>query len=262
MTWFKVDDRLHSHPKALATSLAALGLWTVAGSWSSDHRTGGVVPDHVILLLGRGTNELADELVAAGLWKRVRSGYRFHDWDTFNPTKQEAIAQADKLSSGGTLGNHRRWHTGKGVTKPDCPFCQHERASPPTRPPDRGGDRRGESPPNPPDPSRPVTGLRGVVTNEPPPNGTPPQRCTKHLNHDGPIPPCGDCADARRTHDAWRQQTTNGARPSPLDDQQIAARAREQRAQRVATGTACPHCGDAGMRFNADGLAVPCTHQP
>jgi hypothetical protein len=50
-----------------------------AGSWSSAHLTDGVVPVHVLASLG-GTPELAAELVAAGLWRRTRQGYVFHDW--------------------------------------------------------------------------------------------------------------------------------------------------------------------------------------
>lgn len=87
MPWFRVDDGFHSHPKVLATSLAARGLWVSAGSWSSGHLTDGVVPDHVLASLG-GTPELAAELVAAGLWKRRRNGWQFHDWASRNPSKQ------------------------------------------------------------------------------------------------------------------------------------------------------------------------------
>lgn len=79
MPWFPVDDSFHSHPKALATSLAARGLWATAGSWSSAYLTDGVVPVHVLASLG-GTPELVAELVAAGLWRRTRQGYVFHDW--------------------------------------------------------------------------------------------------------------------------------------------------------------------------------------
>ena len=79
MPWFPVDDSFYSHPKVLATSLAARGLWVTAGSWSSAHLTDGAVPDHVLASLG-GTPELAAELVAAGMWKRTRRGYVFHDW--------------------------------------------------------------------------------------------------------------------------------------------------------------------------------------
>jgi hypothetical protein len=79
MPWFPVDDSFYSHPKVLATSLAARGLWATAGSWSSAHLQDGAVPDHVLGSLG-GTPELAAELVAAGLWRRTRRGYVFHDW--------------------------------------------------------------------------------------------------------------------------------------------------------------------------------------
>lgn len=171
MTWFKVDDRFHSHPKALATSLAALGLWSVAGSWSSDHHTGGFVPDHAIPLLTRGASELVAELVASGLWKRTRGGYQFHDWDAMNPTKEEAMAQKSRKSSGGTLGNHRRWHTDRGVTKADCPFCLDEPPSPPNRSTDRRTDRGSESGASPPGPTRPASVPSRLPTArlEPPP---------------------------------------------------------------------------------------------
>lgn len=59
-----------------------------AGSWSSAHLTDGVVPDQVLVSLG-GSPELAAELVAAGLWKRRRNGWAFHDWTKKNPTKVE-----------------------------------------------------------------------------------------------------------------------------------------------------------------------------
>jgi hypothetical protein len=85
--WFRVDDGFHSHPKVLDTSLAARGLWVTAGSWSSAHLTDGVVPDRALALLG-GSPELAAELVTAGLWRRTKGGYKFHDWLDKNPSKQ------------------------------------------------------------------------------------------------------------------------------------------------------------------------------
>jgi hypothetical protein len=73
MTWFKVDDNLHSHSKTrkvLAEEPAALALWTVAGSWSSDNLTDGLIPDHQLpWLMPSRTDELARMLVTAGLWK-------------------------------------------------------------------------------------------------------------------------------------------------------------------------------------------------
>jgi hypothetical protein len=83
--WFPVDDTFHSHPKRLATSAAAIGLWTVAGSWANAHLTDGHIPDYVLLTLFQEPPETiqawADELVHTRLWKRDRrGGYIFNDW--------------------------------------------------------------------------------------------------------------------------------------------------------------------------------------
>lgn len=110
MVWFKVDDKLHSHPKTPNASLAAIGLWTLAGSWCGDHTTDGRIPSNVVASLARGAFELADELVAAGFWVRVRDGYRFHQWladgdgTKRNPSKKEVEAERKKKAEAGRKG--------------------------------------------------------------------------------------------------------------------------------------------------------------
>lgn len=47
-----------------------------------------------------------------------------------------------------------------------------------------------------------------------PPQVQPPQKCPKHEHHPSP-PPCGDCADARKTHDAWERARAEAATPVP-----------------------------------------------
>jgi hypothetical protein len=89
MPWFKVDDHFHSHPKILATTPAALGLWVVAGSWAAANPTDGFVPLHVLTRLLPDWEPLAAELVDRKLWHRSRGGYKFHDWAEFQPTKEE-----------------------------------------------------------------------------------------------------------------------------------------------------------------------------
>lgn len=94
MPWFKVDDRLHSHPKWRATPLPARALWVTAGSWCADQLTDGFVPRHMLRAL-EGTPSLARQLVEAGLWEEAPKGWRFHQWDcdgdgtTRNPTRAE-----------------------------------------------------------------------------------------------------------------------------------------------------------------------------
>ncbi|WDZ91164.1 hypothetical protein [Nocardiopsis sp. HUAS JQ3] len=142
--WFRVDDGLHSHPKTFACSAAALGLWVVAGSWSAFARTGGVIPRHALGRLLPGAEALADELVVAGLWETAPAGaYRFHDWEDCNPSAAEARAAKDKQAAAGKLGNHRRWHLGRGQVDPSCPWCTEDR--PTDRVPDRSTDRGRES---------------------------------------------------------------------------------------------------------------------
>lgn len=97
MPWFLVDDGLHSHPKAMVTTPAAIGLWTLAGSWASANLTEGFVPAYMLDRLVPGGASLAAELVDNGLWKRVKSGYRFHDWQDYQPTKEE-VEKSRKLN--------------------------------------------------------------------------------------------------------------------------------------------------------------------
>ena len=53
MTWFKVDDGIHSHPKFLDVSLAAVGLWTMCGAWCSAYLTDGQITRRQVQRLGR-----------------------------------------------------------------------------------------------------------------------------------------------------------------------------------------------------------------
>lgn len=95
MTWFKVDDSFHSHPKVLAAEPAALGLWVVAGTWSAANLTDGFVPEHVLPRLLPDSGELAESLVTCGLWRRAKGGYRFHDWGDYNPHSSDVKRERD-----------------------------------------------------------------------------------------------------------------------------------------------------------------------
>jgi hypothetical protein len=106
MVWFKVDDRFHaSDPVKLIPRdqrAAAIGLWTLAGTWSAQFLKDGFVPQHMVDDFG-GTPEMADCLIQVGLWKRQRTGFKFTDWDKWQPTREkvelkhevEAKRQAD-----------------------------------------------------------------------------------------------------------------------------------------------------------------------
>lgn len=87
MPWFKVDDNLAFHHKAIAAGNASMGLWARAGSFCAAQLTDGRVPDHMLPQLG--TRQQAKRLCDVGLWYRVDNGYQFHEWHLYQPTKAE-----------------------------------------------------------------------------------------------------------------------------------------------------------------------------
>jgi hypothetical protein len=96
VAWFKVDDGLHSSRKLLSipkrARFAAIGLWTVAGSWCADEVTDGHVPDYMLREWGAPASAPA-ALVEAGLWDREGDGYVFRNWLEYQPSKQDVEAE-------------------------------------------------------------------------------------------------------------------------------------------------------------------------
>jgi hypothetical protein len=113
VTWFKVDDTLCSHSKPRQAGLAAIGLWTVAGSWCGDQLSDGQVPEWYVASWPSG-KRLARQLVAARLWHEpghacpdcpaITEGYVFHDFHQANPTREEELAKKAKRAEAGRKG--------------------------------------------------------------------------------------------------------------------------------------------------------------
>ncbi|MGW9041224.1 mucin-2 [Streptomyces lydicus] len=106
MSWFKVDDTAHAHPKVLRAGNAALGLWVRAGAYAAQHLTEGVIPAVVAQLYG--TAPQARKLVTAGLWhahghncpacpQPPAGDYVMHDYLTYNPTR--ATVEDDRAAA-------------------------------------------------------------------------------------------------------------------------------------------------------------------
>lgn len=92
MPWFKVDDGFHGHPKVMMLSPSAIGLWLLAGTWSAQYLTDGLVPAGMVRRFG-GTPEDAADLVNAALWHEVDGGYQFHEWAEYQPLKADVEAE-------------------------------------------------------------------------------------------------------------------------------------------------------------------------
>lgn len=131
MTWAKIDDQFYTHPKVGALDLdmmpAAVGLYALALSWCADQLTDGRIPrSQAARLLGTtAAYALADELVRVGLWETTADGYVFHDYLTYNPTRDKVLAeraaarermQELRRSSGEVRANNGRSSTTGSVT--------------------------------------------------------------------------------------------------------------------------------------------------
>ncbi len=94
MPWFRTDDQLHAHPKPRRAGLAAMGLWTLAGSHCMAYLTDGVVERWFVESMPDGT-KLARKLVTAGLWDEHPDGWVFHDWAEYQFTREQVLADRE-----------------------------------------------------------------------------------------------------------------------------------------------------------------------
>jgi hypothetical protein len=121
MPYFKVDDMLHSHPKPRRAGLAAIGLWTVAGSHCMAYKLDGFVPGWYVAAWPKGTH-LAAQLVSAGLWKpgvhEMEMGWWFHDWHDFQMTAAEIEADREHSRERQRLYRERMRASRNGSHKP------------------------------------------------------------------------------------------------------------------------------------------------
>jgi len=114
IAWYKVDDQLHSHPKARRAGLEAMGLWTLAGSHCMSYLTDGFVEAWFVESWPHGT-DLAKVLVREGLWREAEGGWRFHDWGVYQPTRHEIESKREARAEAGRKGGLRSGESRRGA---------------------------------------------------------------------------------------------------------------------------------------------------
>ncbi|MBP2331262.1 hypothetical protein JOF56_011647 [Kibdelosporangium banguiense] len=135
MTWFKVDDRFYDHPKVRRLGkdrAAAIGVWTLCGSWAADKETDGFVPAEVAQRYDP-RERMAARLVAVGLWHQDtvegETGYRFHDWHIYQPSAEKAQAKRKVRQEAGRRGGIKSGQTRRSKTEANAsakPEANHE----------------------------------------------------------------------------------------------------------------------------------------
>lgn len=108
MTWTKIDDQAHAHPKvrdAWQADGRALGMQFLALSYAGAYLTDGHVPAGFVaekIPVQRDRERITGVLVAAGLWDKADGGWQIHDYLDLNPSRVdvEAKREADRKRKG------------------------------------------------------------------------------------------------------------------------------------------------------------------
>lgn len=123
MTWGKLCDTFHSHPKIAEAGNAAAGLFARLISWSNHHLTDGRVPRGIIAMYSSGDDSQIGALIAQRLLEPDPGGDGFliHDFLDHNDDAETVRGRnADlsaKRSAAGKKGAARRWQNGKRDSK-------------------------------------------------------------------------------------------------------------------------------------------------
>ena len=103
MTWVRIDDHLHSHPKfkhAWSNAPASVGLELFALSYSAAHLTDGQVDPRFVSEWfpknTRGRRRAVDALVDSGLWVPNGDGWQIHDYLDYNEPRERVLALRER----------------------------------------------------------------------------------------------------------------------------------------------------------------------
>lgn len=107
MSWFKVDDTAHTHPKLRKAGAAAAGVWMWGGSYAAQYLTDGIIHAHFVRTTA--TAPQVAKLVKVGLWhpaghecprcpQPAEGDYLMHDYLVYNPTRQKVIAERERAA--------------------------------------------------------------------------------------------------------------------------------------------------------------------
>lgn len=225
MSWFRVDDSFTDHPKVRsiprADRKAAVGLWTLAGSYAARQLTDGFIFTDDVIDLGCATKD-ANALVKSGLWHAhghdcgrcapVPEGqYLFHDWLVYQRSREKVLAERAAATERQRIARERaKSQRDTGVT---ADATEGVVTVPPTRPDptpsvNESGGNRNET-------------LPASAVTDPPRKS----RCTRHRNGNPTDENCGACRADRE-----------------FDERTAAKRSREEAEARAN----CPDCGGTG----------------
>lgn len=103
MTWFKLDDQFHSHPKVITAGNAAIGLYCRLGTYCADKLTDGFIAKPIAMSMGSKAELRALTVCpipdTRPLLAVVDGGYHMVDYLQYNPTREQVLAERGKAKA-------------------------------------------------------------------------------------------------------------------------------------------------------------------
>lgn len=96
MTWVKIDDQMPRHPKTWRLSDGAFRLHIAGLCHAAAYATDGHIDEaylHSLTPTPRRARAHADELVSAGVWEKVPTGFCVHDYLDYQLSAAQVEAQ-------------------------------------------------------------------------------------------------------------------------------------------------------------------------
>jgi hypothetical protein len=129
MGWVRLEDDFYDNGKFASAGPLGTALWVVGLAWSNRNLTDGVIPESVArrLVDWKGTHwrawegelvgsceepantDVAEHLVAIGLWEYHDGGYLIHDYHDYQPKAATVKAARDKNAE-----RMRKWRESHG----------------------------------------------------------------------------------------------------------------------------------------------------
>ena len=130
MPWVRIDDHFNEHPKLAGAGPLAWALWLAGLAYCNRNLTDGFIPWSTAGSLVAwefldssgpskiyvGTDTMVSDdgevtsayvialLVEAGIWDKAPGGYRVHDYEDYQPTKAQVIAEREAKVAAGRAG--------------------------------------------------------------------------------------------------------------------------------------------------------------
>lgn len=104
MPWGKLCDTLWMHPKVVEAGNEAVGAWVRMISYSCSQLTDGVIPAAIARTIT--TPSILRRLTSAKLLEQVETGWKVHDFSTYNPTR--ASVEESRAKTAARVAEHRQ----------------------------------------------------------------------------------------------------------------------------------------------------------